>query len=68
MWNLRAKTPQQEQATVPWHQVLQNIRAPYSYSTLDNSSLLSAWSPLSLYWREAPAKRELCSNWRQSIA
>ena len=21
MWNLRAKTPQQEQATVPWHQV-----------------------------------------------
>ena len=22
VWNLRAKTPQQEQATVPWHQVL----------------------------------------------
>lgn len=21
MWNLRAKTPQQEQGTVPWHQV-----------------------------------------------
>lgn len=21
VWNLRAKTPQQEQATVPWHQV-----------------------------------------------
>lgn len=22
VWNLRAKTPQQEQATVPWHQVI----------------------------------------------
>ena len=69
VWNLRAKTPQQEQATVPWHQVLQNIRTPYSCSTLLNSSLLSAWTPLSLHWKEAPAKRDnLRSAWRQSIA
>ena len=28
MWNLRAKTPQQEQATVPWHQVFPKILSP----------------------------------------
>ena len=48
MWNLRAKTPQQEQATVPWHQVLQNIRVPSSYSTLEKLQLaLSVEAPFS---------------------
>ena len=30
VWNLRAKTPQQEQATVPWHQVSVSL-SPSAY-------------------------------------
>jgi len=40
VWNLRTKTPQQEQANVPWHQ-----DAAYLDSIADNVLQLTAWIP-----------------------
>ena len=57
MWNLRAKTPQQEQATVPWHQVVQNTSATCSCLQVALSMGEPCLLPLFLHWRRAPAKR-----------
>lgn len=50
VWNLRAKTPQQEQATVPWHQVpfLASARPPALHAaahTRQRKPLLTAVLP-----------------------